>query len=461
METAGAIAGRGGAKAWYALAVLVTLYLVSLLDRSIISMLIGGIKTDLQIGDFEASLLMGTAFGVAYVLFGLPFGWLADRLPRPLVIFLGICLWSLACAGGGLATTFAMLFVSRSLVGAGEAALSPCAYSLISELFPRERIALPMAIYHYGGSAGGAVALLVGGLIAQAATSWSGVALPIVGALQPWQLALIAVGAPGLLIALLAFTLPEPRRDRPLPPASLATDGAVGAFVGRNRLLLTCHFLAFAVSLVVVYACSFWNPEHLARAFGWPHGKIGMVLASAALMGPLVGQVSAVALIRWFDRRGAKDATFKAYLCHVVVALPFSCLGYLTGSPVLCLASIFMLFATLSPLMTFGSSALQLYVPERMRGRLSGAFLSFVSLAGLGAGPAFVGYVVQFQFRDEARLGAALALVNGVSLSIVILCLLVAAPRLRRAVAEAEGAPHGQALATLPPSHAEPSPAKG
>ncbi len=424
--------------AWYALAVLVTLYLVSLIDRSIISILIGDIKADLGLGDFQASLLLGPAFGVAYVLFGVPFGWLSDRWPRPLVIFLGMTLWSLACAFGGLATGFVLLALSRSLVGVGEASMAPCAYSLMTDLFPRERVTLAMAIYNFGGSAGGALALMVGGLVSHAALSAADSGLPFLAAFRPWQLALIAVGLPGLLIACLAFTLPEPRRATGGRAAHAALASVpVGPFVRRKLPLLICHFAAFGVCMMVVYAHSSWNPQHLARTFGWSQAKIGSTLAVLALLGPLVGQISAVSLVRWFSDRGFKNAAFHAFLCHVAVALPAQ-LGYLTGSPILCLTGIFFLYVAVSPLLTFGSAALQFYTPPGLRGRLSGAFISVVSLSGLGLGPALVGYVAEYGFGDVGMLGVSLALVNGVALVITAICLIVGAPMLSRAVAEAE-----------------------
>jgi len=430
--------GKAEAGAWYALAVLVTLYLVSLIDRSIVSNLIGDIKTDKGLGDFQASLLLGPAFGVAYVLFGMPFGWLSDRWPRPLVIFIGMTLWSLACASGGLATGFVLLALSRSLVGVGEASMAPCAYSLMADLFSRHRLTLAMAIYSFGGSVGGALALLVGGLVSQAALAASDTGLPFIAGFHPWQLALIAVGLPGLLTAFLAFTLPEPRRRAAGPHVRKdAAAAPLAPFLRRNRTLLICHFAAFGVCMMVVYASSSWNPQHLARTFGWSQAKIGSILAALALLGPLLGQVSAVSLVRWFSNRGLKNAAFYAFLCHVVVALPAQ-LGYLTHSPTLCLIAIFFLYATTSPLLTFGSSALQLYTPPGLRGRLSGAFVSFVSLSGLGVGPALVGYAAEFVFGDARMLGVSLALVNAICLAVTAGFLLVGARHLRRAIAEAE-----------------------
>jgi MFS family permease len=424
----------------YTLSVLVILYVVSLIDRQILAMLIGDIKHSLGLGDFQVSLLMGTAFGVFYVLFGAPFGWLSDRYPRGLVIFWGMVLWSLACGFGGLVHTFPLLFASRMMVGAGEAALGPAAYSLMADLFDRERLPTAMAIYHFGGSAGGAIALLVGGLVAQAANDVGPLSMPLVGSVSPWQLALLIVAVPGILIAFLALTLPEPHRPfsgQVLGDVPLA---GFGDFVRTNRGLLVCHFLAFALALVVVYANASWTPEHLRRAFHWSPAKIGSTLAVLALLGPLTGQIVGVKLIALLNRAHHKDATLRGFLLFVAIALPCEIFAFTTTSPTACLAAVFFLYACLSPLMTFGASALQLFTPVAYRGRLSGAFLGFVSLSGLGVGPALVGWLVQYHFHDAADLGLSLTIVGGASLALAATFLMLGLHPLRRAILMAESA---------------------
>src|SRR3546814_4068979 len=98
----------------------------------------------------EVSLLIGLAFALFYTLLGLPIAWIADRWNRRNLILAGIALWSAMTAGCGFAGSYATLFLARMGVGVGEAALSPAAYSMLSDVFPRNRLARAMAVYSIG-----------------------------------------------------------------------------------------------------------------------------------------------------------------------------------------------------------------------------------------------------------------------------------------------------------------------
>lgn len=134
-------------KAWYMVILLTIAYVVSFVDRNILGLLIDPIKADLGLSDFQIGLLLGPAFAVFYATMGLPLGYLADRRRRTWIVAAGIALWSAATAFSGLARSFAQLFVARMSVGIGEATLSPCAMSLISDSYPEERRGKPIALY--------------------------------------------------------------------------------------------------------------------------------------------------------------------------------------------------------------------------------------------------------------------------------------------------------------------------
>lgn len=123
--------------AWYVVGVLTVAYIFSFIDRQIINLMVNPIKRDLGISDTGISLLMGVSFAVFYTLFGIPLGRLADTRSRRGIICFGIAFWSLMTAGCGLTKKFWDLALMRMGVGIGEATLSPAAYSLIADYFPR------------------------------------------------------------------------------------------------------------------------------------------------------------------------------------------------------------------------------------------------------------------------------------------------------------------------------------
>ncbi len=203
---------RIGAYAWYALFVLVIVYIFNFIDRQILSILVGDIKRDLGVSDAQIGFLYGTAFAVFYALFGIPLGRLADSWYRGRLMAMGLALWSSMTALSGFASSFTMLAVARIGVGIGEASASPAAYSMISDSFPKERRATALSIYSSGLYIGGAISLPIGGfVVSRWNTAYPDVATAPLG-LAGWQAAFLAVGLPGLLLALWVLTLREPQR---------------------------------------------------------------------------------------------------------------------------------------------------------------------------------------------------------------------------------------------------------
>jgi MFS family permease len=198
--------------AWYVLTVLVIVYMLNFIDRQILSILAEDIKRDLHLGDADLGFLYGTAFGVFYALFGIPLGRLADNWHRVRLITIGLAVWSAMTTLSGFSRTGGQLAAARIGVGVGEATASPSAYSLLSDWFPREKRATALAIYSSGLYLGGGLSLFIGGAIVQ---KWNqafpgGGPLGLVG----WQAAFLAVGLPGLLLALWVSTLREPLRGQ-------------------------------------------------------------------------------------------------------------------------------------------------------------------------------------------------------------------------------------------------------
>ena len=211
-QAAPAAKPRIGAYAWYALLVLVLVYILNFIDRQILSILAEDIKRDLQLKDAQIGFLYGTAFAVFYALFGIPLGRLADSWYRGRVMALGLAMWSSMTALSGFASNFGMLAAARIGVGIGEASASPAAYSMISDYFPKERRATALSIYSSGLYIGGGLSLPIGGLVLSRWNAAYPVAAEAPLGLAGWQAAFLAVGLPGLLVALWVLTLREPQR---------------------------------------------------------------------------------------------------------------------------------------------------------------------------------------------------------------------------------------------------------
>lgn len=201
---------RASGYSWYVLGVLVLVYILNFIDRQVLSILAVDIKKDLGLTDSDLGFLGGAAFAVFYALFGVPLGRLADNWNRKKLLSVGLALWSTMTALSGFANNKLTLTFARMGVGVGEATASPTAYSLISDYFPKRQRATALAIYSSGLYLGGGVSLLIGAKIGQLwnAAYPGGGPLGLVG----WQAAFLAVGLPGLAMALWVATLREPVR---------------------------------------------------------------------------------------------------------------------------------------------------------------------------------------------------------------------------------------------------------
>lgn len=200
----------GGWYSHYVLFVLVLVYIFNFIDRNILSILAEDIKADLAITDAQMGFLYGTVFAVFYAVFGIPLARFADVWTRRSLISLGLSFWSFMTAASGLARSFSMLAICRVGVGIGEASASPAAYSMLSDYYPPRLRATVIAFYAAGVYIGAGIGIFLGGYILDTWAATYPVDAPF--GLKGWQVAFMAVGIPGLIMALWVRTLREPTR---------------------------------------------------------------------------------------------------------------------------------------------------------------------------------------------------------------------------------------------------------
>ena len=179
----------------FALWVLFGINTMNFYDRMILAVVAEPIRKEWALSDSDLGLL-GTAFTLLYAFVGVPFGRWTDTRPRKWLLMAGCSIWSLLTAVSGLAQSFWMLFAARLGVGVGEASCAPAANSLIGDLYPPRQRARALSIFMLGLPVGMFLSFLISGRIAHA---------------YGWRAAFYLACVPGLLLAVLAAWLPEPK----------------------------------------------------------------------------------------------------------------------------------------------------------------------------------------------------------------------------------------------------------
>src|ERR1700760_2528163 len=234
--------------AWTAVAVLTAIGAVGFVDRQVLALLVEPLKKDLGLTDTQIGVLQGFSFVILYATAGVPLGFAVDRYSRRLIIFLGVVAWSAATVLSGLSHSYNELLLARICVGLGEAALGPAAYSMLSDLFPKFRLAIAFSVFNFGLVLGSILALLVSGQVITSAAH--GLVFPLIGWRNVWQSTFIIIGVPGCLFSLLIFLIPEPvRRKR----ANTPTAAHLFDFLRTRRTFLILHTAWFSLLLAVAY----------------------------------------------------------------------------------------------------------------------------------------------------------------------------------------------------------------
>lgn len=417
------------------------LYALAFLDRQVLSLLVDPIRADLKISDFQVSILQGGAFVLFFVLCALPIGWAVDRYPRRVIIFLGITVWSLAAAGGGLARNYWHLLLSRFGVGAGEASLSPSAYSILSDLFPRERLAGAMAVFSSGAAVGGAISLALGGYIVALAKGAGTMTAPLVGEIRPWQLVFLLTGLPGLVLGVLVFLVREPQRRGRLAAMQGHEDGpgksSILRFMAPRRGFYIAHILGFSFFNLMAAGYVNWAPSFLMRTYHWPVQRVGLVLGLMSLTCGVSGMLGSGFVVDRLFRRGLHDAHLRYYAWGSAICAAAGAGATLAPNVALALAGM-VVVQLIIPFIAVAAAALQITTPNEYRGRISALFLFVYNIVGFGLGPSIMAGISDFGLGGHGSIGPAMALTFAIFGPLTALTFALGTRPMRRAVASAE-----------------------
>ncbi len=404
----------GMAYAWYVVAILTLANSFAFVDRQVLALLVEPIRVDLGASDTEMSLLYGISFSLFYVMIGLPMARVADRSSRRVIIACSILAWSAMTMACGLARSFTLLFVSRVGVGAGEAGLTPSAHSMLSDYFPPERRALALGIYAMGIYIGGGLALLIGGFVIDWLQRIGTLDIPIVHAIKPWQATFVIVGAPGLLLGLIAFSIREPKRTGTHGKPEAVPFSTMWAHVRERRWSYVGIITGLSLMILVGNGTGAWIPAFFSRKFGWGPAEIGLRYGLVVFFCGTSGTVCGGLLAGAMRRRGLIRANLWSAALGFVALVPVTIAFPLVPSPLLALVLIGAMNFFAGFPFGGGYAALQEITPNAMRAQMTAVLMLFVSLIGAGLGPTLVALATDQWFGNPAALPWSISLVSAV-----------------------------------------------
>jgi MFS family permease len=378
----------------YVLFILTLIYAFNFIDRQIIGILSPFIKADLGLDDAQLGWLKGIYFALLYTILGIPIAWLADRYSRVNIIAISLTLWSGFTAVSGLANNFTQLAIARIGVGIGEAGGSPPSHSIISDLFPKEKRAGALAIYSLGIPFGIMLAFFASAFFLK-------------GGDADWRIVMIAVGLPGVGLAiLLKLTVKEPARS-----GNMQTASAQGNSWQSIKALLSIKSwwgMCFAISFGSFgnYAISTWMIDFYVRA----HVDLD-ITQFLIILGIINGTAYAGGV--WLggalvDKWGKSNK--RAYglvpALALVVGAPAYYFSLQVESLELSIALVTILLFTSGFYLGPSFALAQTLAPVKVRAMSTALFFFVLNIIALGGGPTFIGILSNFYTEQHGEVDA-------------------------------------------------------
>ena len=393
--------------AWYALALLTLVYVLNFLDRVIILYLFPLIKTEYKFTDLQLSLLGTTAFVIFYTALGIPFGRYADRGSRAKMIAVGLAVWSLFSGLTGFAWDFWSLFFCRLMVGVGEATLGPAAISLLADYFPPSRRATVTSIYSMGIALGAGFAAFFGGVLGQT---------------YGWRAAFYVLGFPGVLLAVLVFTMREPARSQ-IPTETEYSSTDWKKLLSNKTFVLLC--LGYALLGLATNNLSIWGATFYSRVHKFDLVTIGAWGGILTLIAGIPATLFGGVIADWFRRRQVGGRMlYGAGLS--LISVPFWLLLIFTDNVFLILiANGVLLFAALAWLGAAAADATEI-AGVNLRGLAIAVYFFSVNIAAYLIGSNLIGFLNdKFGATENPAMMRYVLLVCPISCLLSAICLFI------------------------------------
>ncbi|MES2684230.1 MAG: MFS transporter [Pseudomonadota bacterium] len=345
-------------------------------------------KQDMQLSDFQISLVQGLAASIPVAVLSIPLGRLVDQVNRMRLLLAMLLVWTLGTLLTAVAKDFTMLFVARTLAGIGMMCSLPVAISMLADLSSAERRGRALVLLSLGSLFGAAGAFVLGGGLlgwvkADGASHF--------GDLAPWRSVHLLIGFGSALWLLPLLLLKEPARQE-CSGAAVPTLSAALAAIWQRRSLLAPLFIGQTSAVMADASAGIWASPVLIRDYGLTPeqfgGWMGAVVVVSGLIGSVIGGVAADLGQKGRVPGGMLGIAVAAALLSIPAAF-FAVMPTSTGFALMLF--VLLLCGAIMGLIT--STAIAVQLPNELRGICLSAFIVTAALFGIGMAPTLVSLV--------------------------------------------------------------------
>jgi len=392
-----------GSKAYrsYVLNALLIIYILSFMDRALLSVVARPLKAEIGISDTWFGLLTGAGFAVLYTIVGIPLARVSETRNRVWIIGISLAIWSAFTALTGLSrdisiggtvvlSGFMVLLLCRVGVGIGEAGCTPPANSLIADYYPAAKRSSALGYYAMGVTLGTMLANAVGGVITD---------------MYGWRAAFFILGLPGVVIAiLLIMTVKEPPRGYSDPPDVKKKEKASLAVSMKEMFSKPSWWTMTAGATLAAfcgYAIAGFQSLYLQRTFHLSAGEASLWINAPAYLAGAVGTVVTGWLVMKIGKRSMSSIAWLPAI-GLAASVPLYVWGFTSTSLLICAVGL-----SLGHFVKYGYLAAQYTISQgvvstTVRATSTAIMLFVINILGYGLGPPFAGILSDFFFSTAA-----------------------------------------------------------
>lgn len=401
--------GRGYIAAFVLLTMVVTM--LSIADRSVITIVAEPIKRDLELSDTQLGLLTGFAFSLFFAVAGLPIARYVDRplTNRPRIIAACIAVWSLLTAACGVATNYIQLVLARVFVGIGEGGASPAIITMINDTVPPARRARAYSFYSLAYPLGATLGLALGGLLVER---------------FGWRATFVVFGAIGLPVAAAALWLI--REPRLAPHRPVAPETKPEPLLISLREIVREPSIRYFGGAMCLYAAlehgrTIWTGVYLMRILEVSPTTVGLALGVTAGVAATLGALFGGFLVDWLSRRGRRHYLTPAPLAFLI-AIPFAVASFLVDDWRLFVLLNLIPAVTHAMITPVTPALVQMLCRKRNRATALILFGLLMNAVGGGLGPLVIGATSDYLTSTQGP--------GGLRIILVVVSILVFVPAL-------------------------------